>query len=86
MDLDSLTYLFAPHNANIMTTKGAIEVYVRQRICDYLDGIVCSDNFQREYDGSGYDMAIENVREYIDDAIIDLRDEIEDISNEGGKE
>lgn len=77
MNFGSLTYMLAPPDVNIETTKGAIEKYVKQRICDYLDVLTRNDCFQRDYDGSGYDMAIENVREYIDDAIIELREEVE---------
>ena len=86
MDLDSLTYLFAPHNMNVMTTKGDIEGYVKQRICAYLDLLIRNDCFQREYDGSGYDSAIKNVREYIDEAIKELREKVENTSDEEDKE
>ena len=84
--LGSLKYVLAPFNVNVATTKGAIEDYVKLSICDYLDLLTRNDCFQREYDGSGYDSAIKNVREYIDEVIKELREEVEKSYKEGDKE
>lgn len=84
--LGSLKYVLAPFNVNVATTKGAIEDYVKLSICDYLDLLTSNDCFQRVYDGSGYDSAIKNVREYIDEAIKELREKVENTSDEEDKE
>ena len=86
INLGSLKYVLAPFNVNVATTKGAIEDYVKLSICDYLDLLVSNDCFQRIYDGSGYDSAIKNVREYIDEAIKELREKVENTSDEKDKE
>lgn len=86
INLGSLKYVLAPFNVNVATTKGAVENYVKQSICDYLDLLVRNDCFQREYDGSGYDSAIKNVREYIDEVIKELREGVEKSYKEEDKE
>ena len=74
--------LLASPGTAIVTTKDAIEEYVRQRICDYLEVLTCNNCFKRIYDGSGYDSAIRDVREYIDEAIKELRKAGEDVFDE----
>ena len=83
MNFGSLTYLLVPSDVKVVTTKGDIEGYVKQRICAYLDLLIRNDCFQRIYDGSDYDSAIKNVREYIDEVIEKLRGEAENESDEG---
>lgn len=73
MNFDSLTYLFAPPDVNIVTTKGAIEDYVVQSLCDYLGGFM--DGIWDEFrdDGSEWDKAIEFFQKYVDNAIEELK-------------
>ena len=85
MNFGSLTYLLVPPDVKVVTTKGDIESYVKQSICARLDALLLDDCFQRIYDGSGYDSAIEDVREYIEEVIKGLRKEIGK-SDEGDEE
>lgn len=85
MNFGSPMYLLVPPDVKIVTTKGDIEGYVKQSICAHLDALLLNDCFQRQYDGSGYDMAIEDVRKCIDKRIKGLRKEIEK-SDEGNEE
>lgn len=85
-DPDSLTYLLASPGTAIVTTKDAIEEYVRQRICDYLDVLTRDDCFHLQYDGSDFDIAVRDIREFIDEAIKELREGAENASYEEDKE
>ena len=75
MNPDSLAYLLASPDTVIVTTKEAIEDYVVQSMCNYLNGF--TDGVWDEYRGdeSDWDKAIEFFESYVDDAIKELKGE-----------
>ena len=75
MNFDSQTYLCAPPDALIGTTKESIEDYVLKCMRGYLLGFM--DGVWDEFrdDGSEWDKAIEFFQKYVDDAIKELKEE-----------
>ena len=73
MTSDIQSYLFSPPDKIIVTTKGAIEDYVLQCMCNYLSGFM--DGVWDEFRGdeSEWDKAIEFFQKYVDDAIEELK-------------
>lgn len=80
MNFDSLTYLSAPSDTTIVTSKGTIEEYVMQCMRAYLNGFMDGvwDKFRD--DGSEWDKAIEFFQKYVDDAIEELKGEEREVA------
>lgn len=75
MNFDSLAYLLASPDTNIVATKETIEDYVMHCMCAYLNGFM--DGIWDEFrgDGSEWDKAIEFFGSYVDKAVKELKEE-----------
>lgn len=72
---DPFWYMMHPMDAPILTTKRAIEDYLLQMMCDYLNGLPDGIYDEYRYDESDWDKALDWVVEYINKCIADLKNQ-----------